>query len=395
MLTMPWRVLGHPVTPDAGLALPPTVLAAWGVLALAVIVLRPRTATSHEPVPIRDDVLGPPALATRALALALVVLCIAAGLAGDEGLRNLAPPLVLGVAWPGLLLLSAVAGPVWRWIDPWDSTARLLRPLLGSEPAPPVDGDVRLAVLGALAWTWYLGFHPDPATPRAVGTALAAYTAVTLAGCVALGRRGWLERAEVFGILLRWVAALPRMRLAAWAPPRGAEAVLGVVLGGLLVGRARTSAELVDAVPLLISAPSVVVFAVATGGGALIATRTASTARRLGAEGSVAAALVPGAALTALALVLRRFLVSLQVLPFVAADPFGTGDPLWSLGYGIDLNPLGNTGGAVVEVALIFLGHLLGALVLRRRAPTWRTRRPAAWALFTSLAAALLVTASR
>jgi hypothetical protein len=210
----------HPVTEPYALPVSPLVLAvAAGAVVLLVAMLASRRRVGRSPSPDLAD-LSPAIVVTRALGVVLLVLAIAAGRVGvDDELENLAPALVVGVGWPMLFLAAAVVGPVWRWIDPWDTLARVIGARTpAGDPAPHVWP----AVVVVLPWLWYLGAYNGTLQPRAVGLALAAYTILTLAGCLAFGRTRWLSSGEPLGILLGWVALLPRRRLGGWQPPRGA-----------------------------------------------------------------------------------------------------------------------------------------------------------------------------
>jgi hypothetical protein len=63
---------------------------------------------------------------------------------------------VVGAAWP--LLASALVDPVWRWVDPWEGSARALMRDRGGEAA----SHVWPAALAALAWILHLSAYPDP-----------------------------------------------------------------------------------------------------------------------------------------------------------------------------------------------------------------------------------------
>ena len=198
---------------------------------------------SHLPYPARptprfwEGGLSPLQWIARVAALLSLVTAIVAGRLGvEDELDNLAPALIVGAAWP-LLILCSCFGPIWRWLDPWDGATR---PFDGAAPATSVD-DVRIAAVLVLPWVWYLSAFADPLDPRSVGAALGFYTILTLAGVLASGRVRWLSSAEPFGILLSWLARLPRGRLVDWTPPRGAQALLGGVAGGVLFGAVRRS----------------------------------------------------------------------------------------------------------------------------------------------------------
>jgi hypothetical protein len=224
-------VFAHPLTQPFHLPVSPFVAADLAaVLVLAVAFALParagRAPAGDEPASWAGP-LSRAQVATRALAVAVLALVIAAGrLGADDELENLAPALVVGAAWP----LLVIAGGAWRWLDPWDALAR---PFTRGE-RDVAAGHVWPAAVIATAWVWYLSVPRAPLAPRSVGALLAIYTLLTVAGCLAFGRVRWLSSSEPLGVLLSWTARLPRRRLLTWDPPRGAEVLLGVLIGGVL-----------------------------------------------------------------------------------------------------------------------------------------------------------------
>jgi hypothetical protein len=312
------------------------------VVALSVPPGGPREATITS---------GPSPVAHRgvaALAAVLAVLVLVVARVGPAGqLDNPAPALVVGLGWPLLLLAPALAGLARR------------RP----EPASPVSGrdDVRPAVLAALAVVGFLVLPVTPTSPAAVGTAVAAYALTVVAVSVAVGRRAVAQRLEVLGLLARWAAlgrALPR-----WAAPRGAVAVLAVLLGGAWAERYERSTRWTEALPsrtdaLLALAAAI---ALAATGAALLHLAT----RHGGGTGAAAAVLLPLALATAVAGAARRALISAQLLLDQVAGP----RPL-------DPDPLGVTGGQLLSLSLVLLGGGLSAAVLARRMGEETARLP-------------------
>lgn len=298
--------------------------------------------------------------------LALVTAVVAARAGVDDELENLAPALVVGAGWPLLILASLLVGSFWRWVDPWDTLARVLD--RGDGPGAP--GHVYPAVVAALPWLWFLSVHPRPLDPRAVGIALAAYTALTLAGCVALGRVRWLSSAEPVGIVLSWIGLVPRRRLTSWQPPAGAGLLLGVVIAGSLVGALRRT-ELWSGVAALPRATTyatvgLLVACVVAGGLVLLAQRLAASPAQ---RAAVAQSLVPVAAgvVVAISLARNRFFTSVQILPGLLGDPLGRGwDLLGSPTSGLDPAPLGATGLVALQLGVIAGAHLLAAVIAPR-----------------------------
>lgn len=325
--------------------------------------------------------LSSPQLITRFVAIVLLVVAVTAGRLGvDDQLENLAPALVVGAGWPLLVLASVSLGRVWRWTDPWDAGARALA--RGQTVAPPRH--VWPAVPVAVGWVWYLSAYADPLDPRSVGAILAVYTLVTIAGCLAFGRAEWLGSAEPLGIMLSWMARLPRGRLVEWDPPQGAEALLGALAGGVLFGALRRSelwgglntvehATVVATVGLLVSCAAFVALFM------LMALSAAEPA----VDAAATRAAVPAVAgiILAVALDRNRLFTSVQLLPELLGDPLGRGwDPFGWADASLNAAPLGRTGLLAAQLALLVVGPIVGGLVVARRVRR-RARGPVALGL--------------
>jgi hypothetical protein len=383
--------LAHPLTEPFQLPVSPIVASTVGaafVFLVAMLVPRGRAREAVQPLPSWDGSLTAPQMVTRVAAVAMLALAILAGrLGADRELDNLAPALVIGVLWP-LLVLASLVGAVWRWVDPWDGIARVLNRGRSVEP-----GDVWPAAAVALGWVWYLSAYEDTLDPRSVGALLAVYTLVTVAGSLAVGRARWLSTAEPFGILLAWLALLPRRRLADWDPPRGAEVLLGVFVGGVLFGAVRRSelwGGLNTAAHADVYAALGVVLFSAAAAATLVLLGLAGQA--LGARAIAARTAVPTVAgiVVAVAMDRNRLSTSIQLLPELFADPFGRG---WELfgdpNPGLDPAPLGTRGLLVAQLAILLSGFLVGAAVLARRLD--RGDRPPAALLLAVLASAAVI----
>jgi hypothetical protein len=397
---MTGAALRHPLTQPFGLPASPLVVAtASAALVLLVAAIcpwvdrRPR----ERPDPRAASWVGSlstPQMVSRVFAVVLLGLAIAAGRAGlDDELENLAPALIVGAAWPLLVLISVTLGAVWRWLDPWDGVARFLaRDDRNGDP-----GGVWPAAFVAIGWVWYLSAYHDPLDPRSVGAVLAAYTLFTVTGCLAVGRVRWLATSEPLGIILSWMALLPRRLLADWEPPRGAEAVLGAFAGGVLFGAVRRSElwgdlNTVDGALLVSTAGLVLSCAVVAG----LLLSMAEASKSSGARVAVARAAVPAVAgiIVAVAMDRNRLFTSVQLLPGLLGDPFGRGWDLFGpAGARLNPAPLGTTGLLVAQLAVLLAGHVAGAVV-----GAWRVRRgargPVAAGLSVLVAASVIAIAS-
>jgi hypothetical protein len=361
----------HPLGEPYHLPLSPLLAAD----AAAVLVLLCAFAAPARPRPGAADAgteswrgrLSRPQLVTRSAAVALLALAIAAGRLGvDDELENLAPALVVGAGWPLMTLASVTAGPLWRWVDPWDALARALRRDDADEAEPT---HVWPAVALATAWAWYLSAYEDPLGPRSVGMLLAIYTIVTVAGCLAFGRARWLGMGEPFGIVFSAMGRLPRGRLGGWHPARGAEALLGALVGGVLFGAVRRS-ELWGALNTAgdpeLTATAGVLASCALGAGLLMLMRGATEGPYRAAVPRAAVPATAGA-IVAVALDSNRLFTSIQLLPGLLGDPLGRDwDLLGRAGAGLEPDPLGISGLLVLQLAVLLTGYTAAALLLGR-----------------------------
>jgi hypothetical protein len=383
-------VLAHPLTQRGELPVAPLVLAAGAVYVLVVAaaigqrLFRPSAAEPPRAEVVRDTAPSSGVRQvvfwlTRAIGLALFLLAIATGRAGDTSqLRNITPALTIGTGWPLLTLAALVLGRVWWWVNPYDTMARVLSPLgAGEGVVPPADEGpepVWWAIAPAAIWMFCLTVVPTALEPRFIGLALIVYTIVTLAGCLALGRRTWLVRAEFFTVFFGLLASFRTQGLR-WNPPPGAAALLGVVAGGALFGVFRDS-DLGIFIAFgvranLYSRIAVVLFMAAAGYAAHRAARRAT-------PGSIVVAMAPmtGALVLALAISRNRLTTSLQLLPIAASDPFGSGMDLFGTATnGLHPRPLGDVGPVWLQTGLLVLGAVAGMFLARRYAAQ---RSPAA-----------------
>lgn len=133
---------------------------------------------------------------------------------------------------------------------------------------------------------------------------------------------------------------------------------------------------------------ALVVLACALGA---MAVRAATRLTAGGADpGAVAAAAVAPVASLAVVLAManNRLFTSIQLLPGLIGDPFGLGwDFFGNPVDGLNLDPFGVSGRLWLQLGVLGLGHVAGAIVLARR-----LLRPARWA--GAIALALLLSAA-
>jgi len=424
-------VLPHPLTDAGGLGLLPYSIALGAVVLVAAAYAFVPATPEEDDAAQRDgfaDVdrpLGRARRITRAVSLVVVLLCVYAGRFGSaDGLSNITPPLVVGVAWPALVVGSLLVRRLWRWVDPWDAAARALEPLASGSAPPADEGDdagnnnveeadagdiggdaaspavapaVWGAVVSAAVVVYFLVARVDSTQPRTIGVALAAYTIAAVALGIGAGRRV-LAGAEVFGLTSRWAGELRDGLGRRWSVPAGAEVVLGVVAGGLLLDLARRSGAYVDVLDAIGARRH------ATGNRALIVALMVSCAAaagvlalaeragaRRGLAGGVAVAVLPVVLALLVVAKLRRLLVSVQLLPIVASDPLGRGWDLFGTAGGIvDPNPFGTPAQRWIAVAAVTVAGVAGAIALRRRTGDRAARDAASYALYLLVAVSAL-----
>lgn len=400
-------VLAHGVGVRGDLPLPLWVVSygAAGVLVVTFgLLLRAWPRARLEPP--REGVSGPawtaPALAgleglARPVGAGILGVVIAAGLVGpDSPLRNLAPNALYVGAWVGGVVVNAVLGDVWSALNPFETVARLARRLRPSGSSPSWVG--RLGVwpaTGVLAvFVWLELVHPNPADPRLIGSLLLAFTTVVVLGALWWGP-GWPRAVDGFGALFGLVAAMaplhrddagrlrvrpPFVGLTGIAPRRSITALILVALGSTTFdGVSRTGQwEAVlgdlggwDAVPMATVGLVATVGAVAVlylWGARGIAGATPDLTVGQAAD-RFAHTLVPIALGYAVAHYFSLLVFEGQRMVALASDPFGTGaDWLGTAAWEIDFAAVSAVAIAVVQVAAIVGGHVVGVVLAHDRA---------------------------
>jgi hypothetical protein len=316
---------------------------------------------------------------------------------GKDDADNPTPFVVYVLLWVGLVPLSVLLGPVWRWLNPLrhvhGAVLRLagLDPRVGAVPLPRGLG-YWPAALGLLAFTWLELVAPDNATLPVLRLAVLVHVTVQLLGGFLTGSR-WFDRGDpfevwsgLFGRLSpfgrhadgRLVVRSPLAGLDALPPAPGLPATVAVMLGTTAYDGASNSPAwftFVQSSPLpqtLLKTAGLVGVVLLVG--LLFAAGTAWAGRvgGLGVRGMPAAfahSLVP----IALGYVVAHYW-SLLVLEgqnaFVhLSDPLGTGADWLGLA---DHQPstalLQPTLVATVQVVAVVGGHVLGVVLAHDRA---------------------------
>ena len=186
---------------------------------------------------------------------AIVVLLIAAGLAGSrDPLSNPLPLFVWTVWWIGFTALHAVFGNLWTHLNPWIGLYRLLTSV-GRRIRPPFAYPSWAAhwpaVAGFLAFAWVELIYPAPSDPAVLARLAASYLLFQFAGLLAFGEP-WLREAEPFAVFFRMVSWLAPLGVD--GPDRGAARRIEVTLPALRLLREETRAVSLAAFVLLVLA---------------------------------------------------------------------------------------------------------------------------------------------
>jgi hypothetical protein len=352
-------------------------------------LLPPRVATVIDSGATRTVLVVLGALISAYAAIGLIF--------GKDDADNPTPFVIYVLLWVGLVPLSVLLGPVWRWLNPVRHLHGAVMRLVGLDPR---EGAVPLprglgywpAALGLLAFTWLELVAPDNATLPVLRLAVLVHVTVQLVGGFLTGSR-WFDRGDPFEV---WSALFGRLspfgrradgRLVVRSPLAGLDglpaapglpATVAVMLGTTAYDGASNAPAwftFVQSSPLPQTlAETLGLFGVVLAVGLLYAGGTAWAGRvgGLGARGMPAAfahSLVP----IALGYVVAHYW-SLLVLEgqnaFVhLSDPLGNGsDWLGLADHQANTALLQPTLVAVVQVVAVVTGHVLGVVLAHDRA---------------------------
>ena len=348
--------------------------------------------------------------ATRAAVTAFALLAtgwVLLALAfGPDDARNPVPHVVYVLLWVGLVPVSVLLGPVWRWLDPLRLLHAGVNRLAGLDPAEgirPLPAQIGWwpAAVGLLAFAWLELVYPDNATLPTLRVAIGLYAAVQLFAAMLYGSR-WFDRGEAFeawsGLYGR-VSPLgrradgqrvwrnPLAGLDALPPAPGLVATVTVMLGSTVYDGAAGSTWWVrfaqsSPIPRVLVGSAGLLLTVAVVGGLFVACTAA--AGRLAGRGSAGmpTAFAHSVLPVALGYVTAHY-YSLLVLEGQRAlvkltDPLGIGaDWLGTAGRAPDATLVAPEIVANVQVVAIVLGHVLGVVLAHDRAVRLFPRRSA------------------
>lgn len=347
--------------------------------------------------------------ALAAAGLSVTVWVLLAGIFGPaESARNALPAVFYTLLWVGLVALSVVFGPVWKLISPVRTIHRLLCLTVRRSPEKGFVGYPEAlgywpAAIGLFGFVWLELVSPDPGSVAAVLTWCVIYLAITTIGAVVCGTR-WCERAdpfEVYSALVgklsplgpgpeprTYVLRLPLNNLQGTDVRAGSVAVAATLLGSTAFdsfsgqprwrnvvdglsgsgafGTVATTATTVRSCGLLL----MIVFVATTFWLACRAVPQLSRGQRATLPGYLVPSLTP----IIVGYIFAHYLTFLaekgQHAVLLLLDPFGRG---WNVlgsahrdvAYVLSAHP---TLVAILKVAFVLVGHILGVLAAHDRA---------------------------
>ena len=376
--------------------------------ALAILWPRPRLERPREhplfTVPAWAEPLA------GAVGVASFILVVCCGFAGSQDqTANLTPTFVWVYFWVGLAFASAIAGDVFRPLNPWRAAARgvawlACRAGVGHHAATyPAPLGYWPAAAGLFAFAWCelgLAGRDQPAT---LGILIMAYAAAQLLGMWRYGIEPWCSRADALGVYFGLIARLAPLAarertIVARAPLSGATrlelapgvvAVLVVMLGattfdGFTNGSIWKSLETpgANALRSLGLGPggaaellALIGLTACTGlvlgiyrAGIAGARSTKGGRHRARLDERFAHTLLP----IALAYVVAHYFSLLvfqgQAGVALASDPFGTGNNvLGTADWTVNYNAISTQGIWYIQVAALLAGHIGGLILAHDR----------------------------
>ncbi|MEQ7128877.1 hypothetical protein ABN034_30665 [Actinopolymorpha sp. B11F2] len=357
--------------------------------------------------------------ALRVLGLLATAYVGVAAIFGPDLLVNPTFGVVYVLLWVGLVPLSVVFGPVWRYLNPLRPLHLLLARLLR---VPPVEGLIPLparlgawpAAVGLFAFVWLELVAPDATSLAVVRMWVTAYVVLSLLLALVYGAR-WFDRGDpfeaystLFGHLSpfarrpsdgRLVLRNPLAHLAGLGSGPGSVAVVAILLGSTAYDGFSQSTTWIGFVQgsgipevlagtgalagsILVAAGSFWLATVLAGGlaGGGASERTSSAPwLRSDLPGAFAGSVVPIVLGYLIAHYFTLLVLEGQQTFIYLSDPLANGANLLGL-TGRDVDPsIANNPQLVagVKVGAVVVGHVLGVIAAHDRAVALFPRRTA------------------
>jgi hypothetical protein len=330
-------------------------------------------------------------MAVRVVGLVAALILVATTWLGPNDVsRNPAPTWFYVWFWVGILPVSLLLGPAVRALNP----LRTIVTAIGRGRAPremPAAWGYWPAVASLLSFLWLELVYDNPSGPRVVGGYLLTYALVHLMGGLRYGA-DWFSRADGFEVYstvvgslsplgrrsdARWVLRNPLSGLSALPTAPGLVAVVCVLLGSTAFdGLSRTSVwkdwtQNIARAPYLIYGTLGLAAAICLVFGVYAAALALTKPYAPGANSLPEAfvhSLVPIACGYTVAHYFSFAVFQGQEGFLLASDPLGRGwNLLGTAGQPIDYTVISTQTIAVVQVAAIVLGHVLGVIAAHDR----------------------------
>lgn len=145
------------------------------------------------------------------ISLAVLAALIWLGAAGPhDPLANLLPLAIWTVWWIAIVGLHAIAGDVWRYLNPWTGIYALLFAHAADSRMirlPRPAGSWPAVIIFLLFAMFYLAY-PAPDDPERLAVVAGGYWLFTFVAMVIFGARDWLRRGECFSVLMSHYASI-------------------------------------------------------------------------------------------------------------------------------------------------------------------------------------------
>ncbi|AZG10180.1 hypothetical protein EGT29_21200 [Pigmentiphaga sp. H8] len=189
--------------------------------------------------PLLRRVAHPLAALLRAIGCALFALILATGFYGSsDAYANLTVTMVWVLWWVGMAFFCALIGDLWDIVNPLPVLYRAAVRLIGCRESLGWTYPARWATWPAVAlffaFAWAELIWQDKDVPRALATALLAYSALSWVGMLLFGVEAWRRQADAFAMVFRVLGRFAPLELRGSTPTEPACLRLRPYAAGLL-----------------------------------------------------------------------------------------------------------------------------------------------------------------
>jgi hypothetical protein len=215
LLSCPASALAHAGERGFALLLPTGYYLAGGTLAVAAsfaLIALGSDQFVQRLIAARVNLFRVPAMSPvpwSILSFIILMLLVWRGFRGTQDpLENPLPLAIWTLWWVAFTFACAIFGNLWRFLNPWSSIYRLVRPSRKALIAYPDWLEFWPAVFLFFAFAWFELVDPAPDNPARLALVVAIYWAVTFWGVLLFGEAEWLGKAEPFSLFFRLISLL-------------------------------------------------------------------------------------------------------------------------------------------------------------------------------------------